>query len=131
MNENTQDTFAKVLALPVRLVTGLFKHPKMLIILVIVVIAFVSFNRCSGPGDTSQQVTIPEYQKIAPNVKDAPYVVRTSSRVYYVKAYDDSEGVLTLYEYYTYDNKKWQMQDFDLPIDRKYYGEILVYERQK
>ena len=131
MNEKAQDTFAKILALPVRFVAGLFKHPKLFIVLVIVVIAFVNLNRCSGPGDTSQQVSVPEYQEKAPKVTDAPYVVRTSSRVYYVKAYDDSGGVMTLYEYYTYDKDNWQKQDLELPIDRKHYGEILVYERKK
>ena len=131
MNENTQNTFAKILALPVRFVTGLFKHPKLLIVLGIVVFAVVGFSRCTGPGDTSQQVTIPEYQEKAPEVKAAPYVVQTSSRVYYVKAYDDSDGIMTLYEYYTYDKDKWQKQELDLPIDRQYYGEILVYERKK
>lgn len=129
MNESAQDKFITVLALPVRFITGLFRHPKMLIVLVIVIIAFVSLNRCSS--STEQQVSIPEYQKVAPGVKDASHIVQTASRTYYVSKFSDSGGILTLNEYYTYDKNEWQKQDLNLPIDRKYYGEIQVYERKK
>lgn len=130
MNETSQDTLAKILAFPIRIFSGLIKHPKILIILVIVIVVLVSLNNCAKKADQAQQAEMPEYQRVAPKVKDAPFRVQTASRTYYVKSFEDFGGILTLYEYYTYDNKKWEKQDFNLPLDRKYYGDIRVYERK-
>jgi hypothetical protein len=79
--------------------------------------------------EASMKVAIPEYQEKAPDISLAPKVVRTESRIYYVAALSDDGQVLTLHDYYTYDKKKWQYSDRDLPLDRKYYGRIVIYNR--
>lgn len=113
---------------------GLFvKHKliinKFIVILLILSVGYlvISSNLNKNKSE-SPNVEIPAYQKIAPDISNAPRVVQTSSRIYYVSSIADDGVNLTLYKYYTYD-KKWNYYDKPLVLSRNIYGTIKIYQR--
>lgn len=122
-----------IITLPLRLAWGIIKHPKVLILLAIVIFAFIGIKACNNAFNqpTAAATTQPaKYQEIAPSKAQAPYVLATNTRVYYVSRYTDNQQVITLQEYFVYDKKGWKLQTQPLAIDRKYYGEVRLYERK-
>lgn len=101
---------------------------KFVVVLGIIAVGLLLLNGAFNKGD-AQQVKPEYYQEIAPNVEDAPYIVQTSSRAYYVATYLDSPQYLTLTYYYYYDRKHWQESDIALPLDKKVYGELTPQKR--
>lgn len=120
------DTAIKVMAFPVRVVVTLFKHPRYLILVAVIVFAIMGIKACNTAFADNPTVELPEYQKSAP--EDGLDVIQTSSRMYYARDYTDDGKVITLNEYYTYDSDKWQKSSVPLPLDRDIYGEIKVFE---
>jgi len=110
---------------------GSIRQRKLLINKFVAVLALISIVVIviSGSIEDRAQVAIPDYQEIAPSVQDAPYVVQTSSRAYYVATFKDTEEVLTLTNFYIYDKKKWQNSDIPLHLDRTIYGEVRPIKR--
>ena len=126
-------TFLAILILAVKLpimaIMYLFRHRILLVALVAGVVFIFVARSCGGSGDETGTINVPEYQKSAPSVEKAPYVVATRSRMYYVEEYTDEADVVTLVKYYIYNDKKWGFSKTPLPLDRKTYGEIRIYER--
>ena len=113
---------------PVIIVGYFFKHKAFLVVVVIIVGAVFLigyFNK-----QTSQlNIAVESYQRIAPSIQQAPRVVQTNSRVYYVATMSDDGQVLTLTNYYVYDKNEWQNVSLPLPLDRDIFGEIKIYNR--
>ena len=119
-----------IVALPFRLVFWLFRHPKVLVLIGIIVGIIFGLKACNAalPNNTkTPTVEIAKYQQIAPKPTVAPYVVATSSRIYYVTKYTDTKQILTLLEYFTYDKTQWVKSKQPLRIDRNVYGEVRIY----
>jgi hypothetical protein len=112
----------------------IFKHKliinKFIIILLIVAVATLVISSRFGNSDSDNpNVKIPYYQEIAPPFAQAPKVLQTNSRVYYVATCFDDGKVITLYDYYVFNKDNWQYCDKPLPIDRSVYGEVKLYNR--
>jgi hypothetical protein len=98
-----------------------------------VIMAFFGIRACQSGTETqasNKQTKQPAiYQETAPDIKSAPYVVTTSSRIYYVQQYSGSEQLLTLNRYYTYLGKEWIYKTEPLVLNHIYYGSIKIHER--
>lgn len=133
-----------LLALPFKAIGWLFKHPKLLIIVVIVIFVIIGIQACNNTFSKSNSVSsaVPVYIKNAPPADKAPYVLQTDSRMYYVYKYLDSKqavwngqslvsGITNLTDYYTYDKKKWIHQTSLLQIDKQYYKYVNLIPRKE
>lgn len=116
--------------LPFRILAYLFNHKLLLVLLVIGIGGIFAWRACINVGKSITPTTpIPSYQQIAPSIDKAPFVVTTTSRVYYVSAYTEDKGLITLKKYYIYDKKAWKLMTTPLPLDPALYGDIKIYER--
>lgn len=118
--------------LPFRILAYLFKHKILLVLLVLGIGGIFAWRACNNIGNSpTSTVPIPSYQQIAPGVDKAPYVVTTTSRVYFVTDYteDKDKGLITLKKYYLYDKKAWKLMSVPLILDKALYGDIKIYER--
>lgn len=127
------DIAIAVIALPFRAVLWLAKHPKLIVLLAIVIFAVWGVKSCNTDFNRPAGAAVPieKYQEIEPTVKQAPYVLWTQTRVYYVSKYSGEPPAVTLEKYYTYDNDTWVLQDQPLVITEIIYGEYRIYERKK
>ncbi len=74
----------------------------------------IAFSNASGQNN--QENT--KYVKVSVAYKDAPYILQTPDRGYYVATFRDDGEFLTLTDYYFYDKDKWEYSDSPLPFDR-------------
>lgn len=118
----------RILFLPILIPKYLIKHPKALILAGVVFFVFIGTRSCynSLSLEGGLRAEVPEFQKTAP-VGTIP--VDTPGRLYYTRAYEDDGQVVTLSDYYFYDGDTWTFREGTLALDRKYIGEIKVYER--
>lgn len=125
--------FITILALPFRMLIYMFKHPRLLVLVGIGVFVIIGIRACNNVFNPGADTTVAQpaaYQDIAPDEERAPYVLSTATRIYYVSHYNDDNRFITLEEYYTYDQKEWAYHGRPLRIDRRYYGEVTLYERK-
>ncbi len=66
-----------------------------------------------------------------PSVQDAPWVVQTSSRVYYAKEINTVKGSPAIRVYWTSDGGGWKKQKTELVFDKKLYGQVAIVRRTK
>jgi len=90
---------------------------------------FVSSKINQNTIDTTQ-IGVSEYFAIAPSSAQAPYIVQTTSRVYYVAQIQQDETLIILQEYYFYDEDSWQHSDLPIPLNKQFYGDTIVYQRK-
>ncbi len=106
---------------------------KALVVLAVVVLGSAIVIGVATKSNTTPATAaaknIPAYQLIAPSVKDAPTVLRTSSRVYYVSTYKEDKQQITLTRFWVYDSKKWQLVTKPLVFDKAIYGGMKLYTR--
>jgi hypothetical protein len=114
--------------LPFRIAVYLFHHKALLVLTGVLILGIFAWRTCSNVGNQAT-TTLPSYQQIAPTVDKAPYVIATSSRMYYVTDYTEDKGLITLKKYYLYDKKAWKFMTTPLVLDKKVYGDIRIYER--
>jgi hypothetical protein len=133
-NWSTGEKIIWIVTLPFRVLFKVARwfvsHPKMLIIGALAVFAVMGVQACNHAFNGDSDAAVEYYQDIAPSVKDAPYVLSTSSRIYYVADYSIDGDVILLKTYYTYDAEKWQKCSLPLPIDKNTFGEYRLYERK-
>ena len=119
-----------ILKSPLLLAGALLKNKVLLIIVVVAFVAlFVISSVTAQIRENNPQPTIPEYQKVAPTKAEAPTVVATGSRVYYVSDFTQDEEGVTLLTFFVYNEKEWEKRTVPLRIDRNSYGIIKVYPR--
>lgn len=109
--------------LPFKILEWLFKHPKILILIGLLVVIIIGYQACQSAFAKEQPIEEAVYMKAAPAIDKAPYLLSTTSRLYYVQRYfEDEEGVY-LWKYYTYDEakQKWVYQNTFLPLMRETY----------
>ena len=106
---------------------------KGVIVLVLVFVALIigilltrhSVNEANSPKPAAVSIQ----DKSIPAVKDAPYLVKTTSRKYYaVKVVKDKKGVITMTDYYDLINKKWTLIKGVLVLDAN-YGKVTLDRR--
>lgn len=116
---------------PFLLLKYLLTHRFFLVILIIgiVVITVMGHFNSSNKTTATTQTNVPSYAEIAPTKDLAPYVIATTSRIYYALQYQDDGHIITLSKYYNYDKKSWALITKPLTLDRKIYGEIRIYKR--
>lgn len=122
-----------LILLLIYVVIGSIRQRKLLFNKTVLVVAIIAIGILVLQGqfsrDDPQRVEVPKYQQLAPPVQDAPYVLQTSSRAYYVATYKDTAEALILTSYYFYDKKKWELSDIPLPLDKSIYGELKPVRR--
>ena len=118
-----------VIMSPLFLLNYLLQHKLLLFIVLAGVIMIVARAAILGGGPDSPKVETPAYQLTAPPVEAAPVVLRTQSRVYYVKDFTDDNRTVTLFEYYLYESDAWDFYKKPLVIDREVYGPVRFYPR--
>ncbi len=128
--------FAYLFVILIRIIKGILKHPRYLILIGVVVFIFIGgrsvTRNISGAltgGDAEAAPDIPAYQLTAPDKALARTIVQTNSRLYYVNDYTDNGRTVRLLAYYGYNGDDWVKSNTPLPLDRQYYGEIRIYER--
>lgn len=90
------------------------------LILIVLVLLWLGVSVVAGRVNTSGD---------PPDVKRAPYLVQTVSRVYYAKDYHyRQDGALVLSGYYVLLDKRWVFRDKELPLDRS-FGKPRVLKR--
>lgn len=99
-----------------------FKHPKMLIPIGVLIIGLFAVKSCyhptvaSKPGETTKP-TISVQQQKAPSIELAPYVLQTYSRVYYLVKFEQvSEDKVVLHEWYEWAKNNWIIQKSDVGV---------------
>lgn len=72
----------------------------------VIVIGLVGYYSITnqGAGEKIQAATVPSIQQ-------APYVIKTSSRIYYAKNYVQKDGVTILTVYWALDDNEWVKKD--------------------
>jgi len=111
-----------LILLPIQFVGRILKSKFGIVLVVILVVIIFVVPRLSPPKQ------VPEFAKNVPSIKQAPTLVQTSSRQYYVQKYVDDGKVLTLQVFYAYD-KNWQKYSTPLAIDRAVYRGVSVTKR--
>jgi hypothetical protein len=108
------------------MILGYLLRNKVLLILLVIVagVWFISHKIDSQNADVAET---PIYQVIAPSPELAPKVVTTPSRVYYVRTLSETDGTVTLLNWYDYNEKQWQKHETPLPLDKSI---IKIYSRR-
>ena len=119
----------KLIAAPfvilLRFIGKLLKN-KLGLILIAVVVVVILISSQQGAKATAP---VEPYNKNVPGVNQAPTIIQTTSRIYYVKDYTDDGKVLMLQNFYYYDKDRWLKNKTELPIDRAVYKEIRIAPR--
>lgn len=119
-----------ILKSPFLVIGAVVKNKALLIIVVIAFVAFIGISAITSAMKTSDPMPpVPEYQRIAPTKAEAPTVVATGSRIYYVSDFTQDEEGVTLLTFFVYNEKEWEKRTVPLRIDRNSYGIIKVYPR--
>ena len=92
---------------------------KGIFFLSIIAIAAIVISGLMAPKDSNATQQISKIEKKAPPVTEAPYVLQTSSRAYYIASYKDEKDYLVMTVYYYYDKNKWEKSDIPLMLDKK------------
>ena len=114
------------------LVTYPFRHPKLLLVGVIIVFAFIGIHACSvlTRPKTSTGQPVPAYALNVPPISEAPYMVQTQTRIYFVQSYSGTPTTtLTLNRFYSWDGKTWRLQTVPLTLVPKFIGPLRLYTR--
>lgn len=119
-----------ILKSPLLLAGALLKNKVLLVIVVVVFVLFLGISSITAQmKENNPTPPIPEYQKVAPAKAEAPTVVATGSRVYYVSDFTQDEEGVTLLTFFVYNEKEWEKRTVPLRIDRNSYGIIKIYPR--
>ena len=124
-----------LLMAPFAILGWIIKHPRILVVVLVIGFIFVGIRSCTGAfssGVNSKTLVsnAADYQNVSQTSVQAPFVISTGTRVYYVKTYTDKNDIVTLNGYFTYDKNTWQFHSTPLFMDRKYYGLITIAKRE-
>ena len=89
---------------------------KGVLILIAIAMGILYFN--GAFSDKPLEARASAYQNTAPSISQAPYLLDTPSRAYYVVSHYENEHWLVLTEYYSYDRKKWEKSESPLAFDK-------------
>jgi hypothetical protein len=128
------------ISIPFRILGWVIKHPRILFGIIILIFIIFGIKACSSvfnenntvtteSGETISMPKVQEYQTLAPKAKQAPYVISSGTRIYYVVEYSDKNNIVTLKKYYFFNKDTWQLENKPLIMDRKYYGQITINKR--
>jgi hypothetical protein len=112
----------------------LFKHPKSLILVALVVGGLVGYRACNSPtaGKPGTTVTLSPAQQKAPTLQQATYALQTYSRVYYLNTFTKvSESKVILYKWYEWTGREWKYQSstVGVPFDKAVTGDFKLFKR--
>lgn len=110
----------------------MFKHPKFFIVAGILVGVLIGYQACNRTGTKPEQQQLTPQEKKAPIVQLAPYILQTTSRVYYVVKYDKvSEDKIILFKWYEWQKNDWisQYSQEGVPFDKQVQGDFRFIKR--
>jgi hypothetical protein len=116
-----------IVKLPLLALKYIATHRVLLIAAIIGIAILVANGTVFKDKGQTNQVAIPEYQKILPSVPNAPRIVQTTSRYYPYATSTDTKEAMILTDYYVYNSKQWEHSTIPLPIEK---GRIVrIYNR--
>jgi hypothetical protein len=122
---------------PLTLLWYLFKHRKILVFAVIIIIGIAVYRSYTN-SQTAQETPprpIPAFQEKEPAKELAPQVLQTITpdSVYYLAkgGYLETSDAYLLKAggYYLYINGKWEIATLPLPLEKDHYRKIMIYNR--
>lgn len=123
------DYVIAILKLPFRALGFIVKHPRLIIPVGIVVFIIFGVITCSNTF-SSKTAPVPQIAKAQPPaITAAPYVLRTSSRTYYVNKYTTTDTVFSLIDYWDYNKSAWEKGAAKIDMQRKYHKGAKLYDR--
>ena len=99
-----------------RLLQWVATHPRAVVMLAVVVgIAFLAW-RYFGPEPVPPEV------RRAPTVREAPYVVQTTSRYYFAADVELTDDAVVMKGYWEFDGRDWVYHPFSISLDKELFG---------
>ena len=96
---------------------GYLARNKVLLVLVIIAAGiFFLYTKINNERPPTPELAT--YQVIAPSYELASKVVATSSRIYYVRKFEETETTFTALTWYDYNDQQWQKHTTPLPLDK-------------
>lgn len=108
------------------------KRPKYLIILGVLIGGIVAYQSCNNSPEKQNQEYSVQEQK-APAVKLAPYILQTTSRIYYVTKYTQpSDNQVIMYKWYEWQKNDWVVRysSEGVMFDREIQGDFRIQQRR-
>jgi len=131
-----------VLAIVILILLGLYvilhiiRHrnaPNIKVVLIIgaIAVGLIVINNTLNKDDATGRASIPYYQEIAPSVQDAPSVLPTPGRAYYIATFKENAEYITLTNYYYFNDQEWEFSSIPLPFDKSLpeFNKLQVYKR--
>ena len=113
--------------------TWLAKHPKALIVVVVIAGGLYGYQACNRPvNQTPKQQQVSAQVAKAPTVQQAPDALQTYTRTYYVASFTKvSEQKVILFKWYEWNGKDWVYQNSTegVPFDKKLTGDWRMFRR--
>jgi len=127
-----------ILAIAILVIVGLvviigsIRKRKLLInkgVVILVLIGIGLFIFDSHFNNDDQEFTY--YQQIAPNTVDAPYMLITDTRTYYVSEWYENERYFTLQRFWYFDKDEWEQGVIPLKFDKSLavYADLQILKR--
>jgi hypothetical protein len=93
--------------------------------IIIIIVGYVVIHNAVFPTPTEQT----QQQTGIPKAKEAPFIVQTSTRMYYAfQATTAKDGTVTMIVYWENIKNKWTKNPGTLVLD-KFYGTVKIYKR--
>ncbi len=108
------------------------KHPKALIIIAIACGGLFAYQACSHNQEPKPNTNTSPAQAKEPSIQDAPAVLQTMSRMYYLVSYQEvNDTKVILYKWYEWNGKKWVLRQSDVgvPFEKQTQGDYRLYKR--
>lgn len=114
-------------------VIGSIRKRKLLInkgVVIIVIIAIGLFVFDSHFNNKENE-NLARYQQIAPNIVDAPYMLITETRTYYVAEWYINDQYFTLQRFWFFDQDEWEIAPLPLLFDKSIpdYSDLNIVKR--
>ena len=131
------EVLASIVKIPFKIFGFLFKHPRLLVIVVAAVFILFGISTCSHVFSGSKSKTAitatkedaGPFDATAPPEAKAPYCLYTNTRYYYVTRYSTAKDSITLTEFWSYENKKWVKQAKPLTFNKSSFPNSKLVQR--
>ncbi len=106
---------------------SIFKHPKQLILFVVLAIVCYSGYKIISANNTTAAPAKVEIQPYPEHYPKGEFAVQTASRLYFTDNFTDNVSAVTLTGYWEYTKDKWVYHKTAFSMARKYFGDIKIY----
>ncbi len=115
-----------IITAPFRLLRAIYNRfgpGGLLVFFGIILIIFLGYKFISNRNARIADLSKP------PTIQEAPYIIQTSSRVYYVRSYHQEGSTIVLDKYYGQEGYQWKFYETPMPLT-KAFGNVLPPEKR-